>query len=215
LVLVGPNNSGKTTAIQAMALWRLALTKWLEKRDKTKSKATLRTGVPISRPDLTVLPLRDTRLMWSDCLVQDSANQKIRLEVLLEGETGGTKWAFGMELEHAGAEQVYCRPMREAPNKEERMAVPDEARNMKVILLPALAGLQRSEDRFNERSIRTRISEGRAGDILRNLLLNVVERSKDAWEHLTRAVSELFQVELLAPEFLSMYELGFSCWRRQ
>jgi hypothetical protein len=207
LVFAGPNNSGKTTAIQAMALWRLALTKWLEKRDKAKSKATLRTGVPISRPDLTVLPLRDTRLMWSDCQVQDSANQKIRLEVLLEGETGGKKWVFGMELEHAGAEQIYCRPMREAPDREERMAVPDEARNLKVVLLPALAGLQRSEDRSNERTIRTRISEGRAGDILRNLLLNVLERSRADWNRLTKDAAQLFQVELLPPEFLSTGEI--------
>jgi ABC-type cobalamin/Fe3+-siderophores transport system ATPase subunit len=41
LVFAGPNNSGKTTALQALALWRLALTKWLEKRDKAKSKAKL------------------------------------------------------------------------------------------------------------------------------------------------------------------------------
>jgi hypothetical protein len=207
VVFAGPNNSGKTTAIQALALWRLALAKWLEKRDQAKSKATLRTGVPISRPDLTVLPLRDTRLMWSDCQVQDSANQKIRLEVLLEGETGGKKWVFGMELEHAGAEQIYCRPMREAPDKEERMAVPEEARNLKVVLLPALAGLQRSEDRSNERTVRTRISEGRAGDILRNLLLNVLERSREDWSRLTRDAAGLFQVELLPPEFLSTGEI--------
>lgn len=29
-VLIGPNNSGKTTVIQALALWHLGITKWYQ-----------------------------------------------------------------------------------------------------------------------------------------------------------------------------------------
>ena len=32
VLFVGPNNSGKTTALQALALWEIGLRKWLEKR---------------------------------------------------------------------------------------------------------------------------------------------------------------------------------------
>ncbi len=91
VVFAGPNNSGKTTAIQALAVWRLALTKWLEKRGKAKSKATLRTGVAISRPDLIVLPLRDMKFLWHDCEVQDSENKKIRAEIVVEYYNGLSK----------------------------------------------------------------------------------------------------------------------------
>jgi len=31
VVLIGPNNSGKTTALQALALWELGLRRWTEK----------------------------------------------------------------------------------------------------------------------------------------------------------------------------------------
>ncbi|MEO7318177.1 MAG: AAA family ATPase, partial [Chthoniobacteraceae bacterium] len=209
LVFAGPNNSGKTTAIQALALWQLALLRWLEKREKTRSKATLRTGVPVSRPDLTVLPLRDTRMIWSDCIVQDSENQKVRLEILVEGGSDSGKWVLGMELEYSSSEQVYVRPMRVEPDKDERMAVPDAARNLRIMLLPALAGLQRIEDRTNERTIRTRISEARAGDVLRNLLYNVAEKQEGTadWEALSKHVADLFQVELLRPQFLGTGEV--------
>ena len=32
VVLIGPNNSGKTSALQALALWELGLRRWNERR---------------------------------------------------------------------------------------------------------------------------------------------------------------------------------------
>ncbi|MGO8750438.1 MAG: AAA family ATPase [Thermoguttaceae bacterium] len=32
VVLIGPNNSGKTTALQAIALWEIGVRRWNEKR---------------------------------------------------------------------------------------------------------------------------------------------------------------------------------------
>ena len=32
VVLIGPNNSGKTSALQALALWDVGLKRWTEKR---------------------------------------------------------------------------------------------------------------------------------------------------------------------------------------
>jgi predicted ATPase len=207
IVFVGPNNSGKTTAIQALAVWRLALARWLEKREKSKSKATLRTGVSITRSDLMVLPLRDMRSLWHNCDVMDSESRKVRAEIFVEGSTGAKDWAFGMELEFQGSEQIYCRPMRVSPDSEDRMPVPKEARAVTVGHLPPLAGLQRIEEKANERSLKTRIAEGRAGDILRNLLYNVSEKSETDWEALKKHVADLFQVELLKPEWLSSGEI--------
>lgn len=207
IVFAGPNNSGKTTAIQALAVWRSALTKWLEKRDKAKSKATLRTGVAISRPDLIALPLRDMKFLWHNCEVLEAENKKIRVAIIVEGIDRCQKWQFGMELEYAGPEQLYCRPLRVSPDSEERMSVPNEAKNITIVHLPPLAGLQRTEDKVNDRSLKTRISEGRAGDILRNMLLNVSEKNAEDWKRLKDHILRLFQVELLAPVFLPTGEI--------
>ena len=55
VVFVGPNNSGKTTALQALALWEMGLKTRLEKRGE-KSKAKERVGIVINRRDLVQLP---------------------------------------------------------------------------------------------------------------------------------------------------------------
>jgi len=65
VVLAGPNNSGKTTLLQAVAVWNLAMQRWLAEHAES-SKAKQRTGVPISRNDFTAVPLREMNLLWFD-----------------------------------------------------------------------------------------------------------------------------------------------------
>ena len=210
IVLAGPNNSGKTTAIQALAVWRLALTRWLEKRGgKLKSKAKQRTGVPITRPDMTAVPTREMKLLWNLCKVIEKENKSRLIEILVEGITGEKEWQCGMELQYQGPEMLYCRPMRIAPGRDERMDIPPEAKELIIAHLPPLAGLQLIEERVDERVLLSRISEGRAGDILRNLLFNVKNAAGggEDCKNLTGHIMELFQVELLPPEYLTTGEI--------
>jgi len=55
VVFVGPNNSGKTTALQALALWNVGIRRWNEKR-KGKPSPEKRSGVTINRRDLISIP---------------------------------------------------------------------------------------------------------------------------------------------------------------
>lgn len=75
IVLAGPNNSGKSTLLQALSTWSLALERWqLGKGKQTadnvggKSKAgpKIRTGQPVTRKDFTAIPLREFDLLWND-----------------------------------------------------------------------------------------------------------------------------------------------------
>ena len=66
VVLAGPNNSGKSTLLQAVAVWNLGVQRWRQERGIAKSKAALRTGVPVSRKDFTAIPLREMNLLWTD-----------------------------------------------------------------------------------------------------------------------------------------------------
>jgi AAA15 family ATPase/GTPase len=69
VVLIGPNNSGKTTALQALALWNIGLKKWNEKR-QGKSSSGKRTGVAINRNDLIAVPVSSANLLWNDLHVR-------------------------------------------------------------------------------------------------------------------------------------------------
>jgi AAA15 family ATPase/GTPase len=61
VVFIGQNNSGKTTALQALALWNYGLQKWIEK--KKTSKAQIRTGAVINRKDLFAIPVTSSKYL--------------------------------------------------------------------------------------------------------------------------------------------------------
>ena len=71
VVFIGPNNSGKTSALQALALWDAGWRRWAEKRDD--SKASERSGVVINRRDLSSLPVPSARLLWRDVHMRETS----------------------------------------------------------------------------------------------------------------------------------------------
>ena len=70
VVFIGPNNSGKTTALQALAFWDIGLKRWNEKR-KGKTSPEKRPGVTINRRDLVAVPVPDAKLFWRGLAVRD------------------------------------------------------------------------------------------------------------------------------------------------
>jgi ABC-type taurine transport system ATPase subunit len=77
VILAGPNNCGKTTVLQAVAAWALALRYWRTQQEQ-KSVAEKRspkdffyqpggyyTWVPISRPAFAAVPLRSFDMLWN------------------------------------------------------------------------------------------------------------------------------------------------------
>lgn len=70
VIFIGPNNSGKTTALQALALWDIGLRRWNEKRGG-KAAPEKRPRVTINRRDLIAVPIPDANLLWRDLHVRD------------------------------------------------------------------------------------------------------------------------------------------------
>src|SRR5947209_450433 len=88
VVFIGPNNSGKTTALQALALWDIGLKRWNEKR-RGRAAPEKRPGVTINRRDLLAVPVPDANLLWRDMHVRDirrvdgrQQTQNIRVDVI-------------------------------------------------------------------------------------------------------------------------------------
>jgi hypothetical protein len=211
VVFIGPNNSGKTSALQALALWELGLRKWTEKRSG-KPTPEKRPGVTINRRDLIAIPVPDANLLWRELHVRDvqradggkTRTENVRIEVVVDGVTEGTPWQCGLEFDYANAESLYCRPRREGAGSE-RMVVPDLAHRTRVSYLPPMSGLAATEERLEPGAIAVRIGEGRTAEVLRNLCHRVAGEAGEggeAWQRLNARVRGLFGVELEAPRYL-------------
>jgi len=126
VVFIGPNNSGKTSALQALALWQSGVREWLARR--TSSTAKIRTGVTLNRLALTHTPISEARLLWRNLRVHAGGateQERVFIDVLVEGQDSDTPWSCGLEFYYGNPESIYCRPLRLTPPAEhERMDVP-------------------------------------------------------------------------------------------
>ena len=202
VVFIGPNNSGKTTALQALALWEIGLKRWHENR-KGKVNPERRLGVVINRRDLISVPVPSARLLWRNLQVRD-AQKNVRIDIIVEGVTAGKKWECGLEFDYANQESFYCRPLRTIENDGKvsaRMPVPDEAENLSVAFLPPMSGLASNETRLDSGAINVRIGEGRTAEVLRNLCYQVSQDTK-TWETLCEKIHSLFGVYLDEPIYI-------------
>ena len=211
VVFIGPNNSGKTTALQALALWDIGLRRWNEKR-RGKSSSDKRPGVAINRRDLISIPLPDANLLWSDLHVRnvervngEQRTQNIRIDITVEGVTNGKPWRCGLEFDYANEESFYCRPLRLTEEKQpQRMEVPLEAAEVRVAYLPPMSGLAAVEPKWEPGRINVLIGEGQTAQVLRNLCYQINEKSAtdSGWSEMTAHINRLFGVELLPPVYI-------------
>lgn len=216
VVFIGPNNSGKTTALQALALWELGLRRWTEKRTG-KSTALQRQGVAINRRDLVALPVPTANLLWRDLHVRNVERQEgkpktqnVRVDILVEGVTDDQAWSCGLEFDYANEESFYCRPLRlNDVEKPERMVIPELATKAKVALLPPMSGLTDREFIKQPGEIGVLIGQGQTAQVLRNLCYRVcwptegATKPSEDWFALTAQLSHLFGVKLLNPKFIA------------
>ena len=205
VVLIGPNNAGKTTALQALALWDIGLKRWMEKRG-TGDVPAKRPGVTINRRDLIAVPVPASNLLWRDQHVRSGSRKdgKTRTEnVLVEIEVDAVDWTCGLEFDYANEESFYCRPLR--VDDDRRMAVPDAAATVRIAYLPPMSGLAANETRLDRGAINVRLGEGRTAEVLRNLCYQIIE-SEDGegkWEQIAGLIESLFGSRLDKPQYVS------------
>ncbi len=210
VVFIGPNNSGKTTALQALALWNVGLKRWNEKRSG-RDTPEKRPGVTINRRDLVALPVPTSNHLWRDLHVRDvqkvngkTQTQNVRIDITVTGVSLDGEWRCGFEFDYANEESLYCRPLRlsneRSPN---RMPVPDAASETNVVFLPAMSGLAAQETRLDTGAINVRIGEGRTAEVLRNLCFQVFNESgSDDWQSLLNHMRRFFGIQLDPPEYI-------------
>lgn len=182
VVLAGPNNTGKTTVLQAIAAWNLALTRWKQLNDFQRHGGAY-TRAPIARQVFTAVPLRTFDLLWRE-RDDDGA---------IEIEVWGAGWTVAMEFLADSTEQIYVRPRPTAPPDVVRAA------HLTTVFVPAMTGLGTEEPVYQRPKVDQLLGQAKPGDVLRNLLVEA-NASELAWPALQRSIQQLFGVELLPPD---------------
>lgn len=212
VVFIGPNNSGKSTALQALALWDIGLRRWNEKR-RGKSSPEKRPGVTVNRRDVVSIPVPSAKFLWRDLHVRNmeriqkggkksTKTQNVNIEVTVDGVTLDRPWSCGLEFDFANEESFYCRPLR-LGNGPERMPVPAEISDLNVAYLPPMSGLADREYVKQEGEIGVLIGQGQTAQVLRNLCYQIYEDKREVnWPKLVDHTQTLFGVEILPPEFI-------------
>lgn len=189
-VLIGPNNCGKTSAIQALALWSQAVRTWYDVRRKSSAKE--RPSVSLNRLNIVAVPVQRTKFFWHNSKVQG-----VDLTLTVGVEVRGQVRPLTMRFTRPGDEVVYCSPDEDGMSDIELV---ERAAAINVELLYPMSGLETEEPVLQPGRIDVLLGQGQTAQVLRNLCL-IVERSvPDDWSRIVALMERLFHVRLGRPE---------------
>lgn len=232
VVFIGPNNSGKTTALQSLALWDIGVRSWNAKRKGGSPEK--RPGVTVNRRDLVSIPVPVSTLLWRDLHVRTGqkndkgvmGTSNIRINVTVEGITQDKAWICGFEFDYSNEESFICRPLRLSGFDGVKVSdakfsdVPSEAEMVKVAYLPPMSGLADREFIKQVGEIGFLIGQGQTAQVLRNICYQIWSpEDKSNWREMIAHLKSLFGIDLKPPSLvpqraeitMEYYEQGGVC----
>lgn len=216
VVFIGPNNSGKTSALQALALWGLAYWKWQPgARLNGLNIPPKNEGITLNRKDLSNIPIPVANLLWKNLLthsglkVSDNVNTgDIPIEITVEGSEMHGVWKNGFSFRYANEESFYCKPIEFSDNafvkSSQNRVSPSE---IKMVYLPPMSGLADREFIKQKGEIDFLIGQGQTSQVLRNLCLITWQEFPSQWELIVSHIKELFGITLLPPSISGQSEI--------
>lgn len=192
-VLIGPNNCGKTTALQAIALWSQAIKTWWDVKGEAPPKE--RTATSLNRLNIVAVPVRKTRYLWHNTATR-RANADIPIVITVGVLHDGKVERVTMRFRNQGDELVYCTPDDETLA---RLDLIEAAARLNIALLYPMSGLETDEPILQPGFIDVLMGQGRTAQVLRNLCLQVFKADAANWMRVTSLMRRLFSVDLDPP----------------
>ena len=227
-LLVGRNNSGKSTVLQALAIWQFCVDEF------HRSKRSGSKGIQVVLPNFTALPVPEFNLLWKDRtdrhwpLVNGEKKQEyILIGIDLEWrQASGEMASFGVELRYHSSQTIYAIPR----GGWEKFRVCEQSGNFpKIAYVPPFSGLEPTEKWLDVAPLRQQVGKGQPGSVLRNLLLRVCpspSRGSDGrvakgyaapadWIELAGIVERWFSVEIREPRYDPLKDVYINVEYRQ
>lgn len=199
-LLVGRNNTGKSTILQAIAIWQFCVDEFQRAKRKGKS------GIQIVLPNFSALPVPEFNLLWKDKTERRypvKNNRKSQEYILIEIDltwlaSDTDEHTFGVQLRYHSPQAVYAIP-KEGWNEfsKHKEVLPT------IAFVPPFSGLEPSEEWRDTSVIKKQVGKAQPGSVLRNLLLLVRENPVQAgdWSEIANAVRRWFSIDLLEPQY--------------
>ena len=202
-VLIGPNNAGKTTVLQALSLWGRAVRAWLEKKGSGHMKGK-RDGVGINRLLIMDIPVKETRYFWNGTRIR-TGNKPIVFSICVgvRMPSGETK-PLCMEFTYSNAESLYAKP---SDAHYGDAALLETARRVEFNLLYPMSGLASGVSETTEETllpegrVNVLLGQGQTAQVLRNLCYKVWTASQDDWRRICDIMKRMFRYELGDPNY--------------
>lgn len=183
-VVVGPNNSGKTTLLQAIAVWSEIGHAW---RNSSPDLARDGSGNyhSISLADFYTVSLPEFPEIWKDKNVSKPASVSVETD----------SWSVGFEFVYGQPGTVSIRPKSDVEEDylENYMNEPPTVR-----YISALSNLDVKEPIYGRDVIASRLACGRGGEVIRNML-RIVHKDNNKWNILQARIKNLFGYEIQPP----------------
>ena len=186
LVMVGPNNGGKTSLLQAIAAWSEFASHWFETNpDFARLKDDNYPAADLNLLRFNAVPLRDFPHLWRHKLVTDP--------VCIWLETA--HWRVGFEVVYSATQLASVRPAKDVCEAHLQMC---QENRPTVVYVPPVSRLPVNEAPLTEDAVRARLRRGRIPEILRNILAYIGQDSAK-WTRLQGLVRDFFGYELMLP----------------
>lgn len=207
-VLIGPNNAGKTSVIQALSLWSRGIKAWFEKKGESRQKEPReRIAAGINRLNILDVPVAENRFFWHGTRVR-KGNILIEMTISVGIEIGGDVKSCKLIFTYRDTEVIYCKP---CPETVENDALLKTASELQFHLLYPMSGIMSGNSAETEETplpdgrINLYLGQGQTALVLRNICYKIVEQDQangtDDWSRVAGFIDRLFLVSLKPPEF--------------
>lgn len=188
-VLIGPNNCGKTSALQAIALWSIGLRTW--RAGSKEADAPSSAGKALNRLSILAVPVPKTRYLWHDLMA--GTEMRITVAVDVAGEPVPVSMVF---THHDSDEIVYCCPSAETLA---HAGAVEAGAKLDVSMLYPMAGISADEAVILPKRVEYLMGMGNTAEVLRNQCLQLHEKSETDWRNVAQLMQRLFLARLSPP----------------
>lgn len=213
-LLVGANNSGKSTVLQAMAIWQYCIEIFRQ------SKRTGGRGIQVVLPNFTALPLPEFVLLWNNKTERTYSPKKnapqqkeqkyISIEIIVHWmNADNIQMNFGVQLRYQSPQAIYAIPIGGWAKFSE---VEQDESFPYIVYVPPFSGIEPHEQWLDDGNVRQHVGKSQPGSVIRNLLFRVIDREDDKgqpipikenkdWAEIRTKIKEWFGLEILPPQY--------------